>query len=109
MLPKLKNYFEWLARERDFEKHGLISIISPVESGMDFKASYDEVVGYNGGKGSLRLYWNAAIKVDGSNFLDRYDLARIYNAQRFIVQDALVNDAPTVGTLRADSVALAAA
>ena len=91
ILPKVKNYFEWLARERDFENHGLISIISPVESGMDFKASYDTVVGYNGGRGSLRLYWNAAIKVDGRNFLNRYNLARIYKAQRFIVQDALVN------------------
>ena len=91
MLPKLKNYFEWLARERDFEDHGLISIISPVESGMDFKASYDTVVGYSGRGGRLRLYWNAAIKVDGANFMDRYDLARIYAAQRFIVQDVLIN------------------
>src|SRR5689334_17051312 len=31
MLPKLKNYFEWLSRSRDFEGHGLLSIISPVE------------------------------------------------------------------------------
>ena len=91
MLPKLKNYFEWLARSRDFEGQGLISIISPVESGMDFKASYDEVLGYAGKGGRLKLYWDAAIKIDGRNFLDRYDLARIYKAQRFIVQDVLVN------------------
>jgi glycogen debranching enzyme len=91
MLPQLKNYFEWLARERDFEGHGLISIISPVESGMDFKPSYDEVVGYSGPRGGIRLYWDAAIKIDGANFLNRYDLTRIYKAQRFMVQDVLVN------------------
>jgi glycogen debranching enzyme len=91
MLPQLKNYFEWLARERDFEGHGLISIISPVESGMDFKPSYDAVVGYSGRSGGLRLYWDAAIKIDGANFLNRYNLARIYKTQRFIVQDVLVN------------------
>jgi hypothetical protein len=91
MLPKLKNYFEWLARSRDFEGDGLLSIISPVESGMDFKASYDEVVGYNRGAGRLELYWDAAVKVDGHNFLNRYDLNRIYQAQHFIVQDVLFN------------------
>jgi glycogen debranching enzyme len=91
MLPQLKNYFEWLARVRDFEGHGLLSIISPVESGMDFKPSYDSVVGYGGRGGRLRLYWDAAIKIDGRNFLDRYDLKRIYKAQRFVVQDVLVN------------------
>jgi glycogen debranching enzyme len=91
MLPKLKNYFQWVARSRDFEGDGLISIISPVESGMDFKASYDPVVGYSGASGRLRLYWDAAIKVDGRNFVDRYDLHRIYKARRFIVQDVLVN------------------
>lgn len=91
MLPAIKRYFAWLAQHRDFEGDGLISIISPVESGMDFKASYDEAVGFADGKGSLRLYWLAAVALDGRNFLDRYDLSRIYRAHRFVVQDVLVN------------------
>jgi glycogen debranching enzyme len=91
MLPKVKNYFQWLALSRDFEDHGLISIISPVESGMDFKPSYDSIVGYDRAKRLLELYWKAAIKIDGRNFLDRYNLGRIYKAQRFIIQDVLVN------------------
>jgi glycogen debranching enzyme len=45
MLPRLIQYHEWLARTRDFDGDCLISIISPFESGIDWKPSFDETVG----------------------------------------------------------------
>ncbi len=90
MLPKLKAYYKWLAVNRDFEQEGLLSIISPFESGMDWKASYDPVVGYNSGKAGPLLFWKV-LQVDAYNFLKRYDLQAIYKGNRFIVKDAAFN------------------
>lgn len=90
MLPRLIRYFEWLARERDFDGSGLLTTISPFESGLDFKPSYDEMLGYREGKAGAGLLWRA-MRVDAGNFLRRYDLSRIRRAGRFKVKDVLVN------------------
>ncbi len=49
IVPKLCKYFDWLAQNRDFDGDGLLSIIAPFESGMDWKPSYDQVVGFHRG------------------------------------------------------------
>lgn len=90
MLPALIRYFEWLARERDFDGGGLLTTISPFESGLDFKPSYDPVLGYRKGRAGLGLLWRA-LRVDASNFLRRYDLGSIRRSGRFRVRDVLVN------------------
>ncbi|MBC5991899.1 amylo-alpha-1,6-glucosidase [Pontibacter cellulosilyticus] len=89
MLPKLKKYYKWLAANRDFEGKGLLSIISPFESGMDWKASYDPVLGYKGKAGPL-LFWKV-LQVDAFNFSKNYNLPKIYNSNRFIVKDVGFN------------------
>ncbi|MDX5348650.1 MAG: trehalase-like protein, partial [Hymenobacteraceae bacterium] len=89
MLPKLKNYYKWLLQHRDFEGNGLLSIISPYESGMDWKASYDPVLKFKG-KGNVRLFWKV-LKVDMFNFFKGYNLEKIYEADKFIVKDAAFN------------------
>ena len=45
-LPKLDAYCDWLARARDPEGDGLVSIIAPWESGMDHSPVFDEASGF---------------------------------------------------------------
>lgn len=90
MLPKLKKYYRWLADNRDFEGEGLLSIITPFESGMDWKASYDPLLKYSKGKAGPLLFWKV-LQVDAHNFLKGYNLKSIYQSNRFIVKDAAFN------------------
>lgn len=90
MLPKLKLYYQWLAENRDLDGDALISIISPFESGMDWKPSYDVVVGFNGGHADFRLFCKIVL-VDCRNFLRNYNLKKIARAGYFRVKDAGFN------------------
>lgn len=95
LYAKIRRYHEWLASNRDFDGDGLLSIISPFESGMDWKPTYDAVLGHaprttpSRFRGSS-LYWKV-MAVDASNFLCGYDLPRIRRRHRFIVKDAGFN------------------
>lgn len=88
--PKLKNYYGWLANNRDFEGDGLLSIISPFESGMDWKPSFDEVVGFKQGQANYKLFWKM-VYVDFHNFLRNYNLKTIYRKGYFIVKEVGFN------------------
>jgi hypothetical protein len=44
-LPQLRLHYEWLARERDVDGDGLLTIIYPDESGLDDSPKYDDVFG----------------------------------------------------------------
>jgi glycogen debranching enzyme len=89
MLPKLKNYYNWLAQNRDFEREGLLTIISPFESGMDWKASYDPIFKYKGKAGPILFM--KVILLDIYNFIKRYDLPELYKKDKFIVKDVAFN------------------
>lgn len=95
MYAKIRRYHEWLAGNRDFDGDGLLSIISPFESGMDWKPSYDIVVGHGSRKTPPRMNFSSlyfkVMAVDASNFLCGYDLPRIRRKHRFIVKDAGFN------------------
>jgi glycogen debranching enzyme len=88
--PKLKKYFTWLAENRDFEGEGLLSIISPFESGMDWKPTFDEVVGFKHGKANWKLFAKV-VTVDIRNFLHNYHLKTIYRKGYFIVKEVGFN------------------
>lgn len=95
MYAKVRRFHEWIAANRDFDGDGLLSIISPFESGMDWKPTYDVVLGHPSRRTPPRmnfsgLYWKE-MAVDASNFLRGYDLARIRRRHRFIVKDAGFN------------------
>jgi glycogen debranching enzyme len=95
LYAKVRRQHEWLAQNRDFDGDGLLTIISPFESGMDWKPSYDEVLGYRKRVTRERLwqsalYWKG-VGVDWSNFVRRYDLVRIKREHRFLVKDAGFN------------------
>lgn len=90
MLPKLKKYYGWLARNRDFEGNGLLTIISPFESGMDWKPTFDVPVGFPEKKADWRLFLKV-IGVDFRNYLNNYNLKKIYRKGYFLVKEAGFN------------------
>ncbi len=89
-LPALKKYYKWLAENRDFDDTGMISIISYFESGMDWKPSYDEVLGMKPQKASMKLFWKV-VGNDFRNFLCGYDFEKIQKRNEFVVKDAGFN------------------
>ena len=95
LYARVKRHHDWLAMNRDFDGDGLLTIITPFESGMDWKPSYDPVLGYQQRVTpqrlyTSRLYWKG-VGVDLSNFLLGYDLQRIRSRARFLVKDAGFN------------------
>ena len=95
LYARVRRHHEWLAKNRDFDGDGLLTIISPFESGMDWKPSYDPVLGYEKRATPRRLhtsplYWKA-LGVDLSNFLAGYDRERIRERGPFRVKDAGIN------------------
>jgi glycogen debranching enzyme len=95
MYARVRRHHEWLAKNRDFDGDGLLTIISPFESGMDWKASYDPALGYAQRTTPKRLYgsklYRKAVGVDLTNFRLRYDLGRIKQRGKFLVKDAGFN------------------
>ncbi len=89
ILPKLKKYYGWLQKNRDFDGDHLLSIISPFESGMDWKATFDPVLGFHG-KANPKLFIKV-ITVDFKNFCRNYNLKKIAQADYFRVKDAGFN------------------
>jgi glycogen debranching enzyme len=90
MMPRIKKYYAWLAKNRDFDGDGLISIISSFESGLDWKPSFDEILGFKKQKATEKYFWTN-ISVDLRNFLRFYNLKKIYQANYFIVKEVLMN------------------
>ncbi|MEX0968458.1 MAG: trehalase-like protein [Bacteroidia bacterium] len=90
MLPKLKKYYRWLAENRDFDGDKLITIISPFESGMDWKPTYDVAMGRPERKADWRLF-SKVVWVDFRNYINNYDLEKIYKQEYFLVKDVGFN------------------
>jgi glycogen debranching enzyme len=90
MLPKLKKYYRWLAKNRDFDGDNLLTIISTFESGMDWKPTYDVVLNFPEKKADWRLFLKV-VGVDIRNFLNDYNLIKIYKKGYFLVKDVGFN------------------
>src|SRR5690606_24680515 len=55
ILPKLKKYYKWIIKNR-CDNDGLVRLISYFESGMDWKPSFDEVIGLKPGKADWKTF-----------------------------------------------------
>ncbi|HEX7455987.1 MAG TPA: hypothetical protein VF303_00785 [Candidatus Nanoarchaeia archaeon] len=89
VLPKLKSYYVWLARHRDPDGDGLISIIAPYESGLDQSPSYDPVLGTQNKNQTITALVGRTVTF--RNMLRNYNLEKIFEANYFNVEDVLVN------------------
>ncbi len=92
LYPKVKKYLEWLSSARDIDNDGLISIITPFESGMDFKPSFDLVTGGTKSGTFTRLAWRA-MRVDFLNTLRGYNAWFISRPRSFLVKEVTINTA----------------
>jgi glycogen debranching enzyme len=68
----------------------LLSIISPFESGLDWKPSFAEVLGFKQMKANEK-YYRKTLDVEFLNFTRWYNLKWIYKANYFIVKETLFN------------------
>ncbi len=87
-LPALERYYRFLARERDPDGDGLVSIISQYESGLDFSPVYDPRPGR---RPSPRLLAVRARALQLPNKLLGYEPAPIFRLTRNHYEDVLFN------------------
>ncbi len=91
LLPKVRAWHDWLARERDALNDGLIGVISPYESGMDNSPAYDAALGLHrpGRRGLLfknwLLDWHNSIRGRG------HDYREALRRDRLVMIDPFMN------------------
>lgn len=90
MFPKLKAQYDWLSANRDFDGDGLLSIISPFESGMDWKPTFDIPLNFGPKKANKKLFWKV-VGVDFRNYIHNYDLQKIRQKNYFLVKEVGFN------------------
>ena len=89
VLPAIKRHYEYLANKRDPDGDGLVSIVFPIESGMDHLPAYDEVLGIR--KASPLAYHLANLRLAARYLAMGWSLERIFAADLFSVEDVGFN------------------
>jgi glycogen debranching enzyme len=89
LLPKVRRYYDWLDRMRDPDRDGLIAILQPDESGLDHIPKYDAYLGVtNPTRDEFTAAWQRAV---GPYAEMQRDHDKMFAADRFVVEDVLVN------------------
>lgn len=88
-LPPAQRFYDWLARRRDPDGDGLVSIIHPYESGLDHRPAYDAVFGLRDPPPAAAVL--AVRALDVWNRLLNYNLSLIFRLDRFCVEDVAYN------------------
>ena len=84
-LPALRLHYDWLDRERDPDRDGLLTIILPDESGLDDSPKYDGVFGW------MRHYRPGHVWLVERHRRLGYDAGKIAERYEEHVEDVLVN------------------
>ncbi|MEX2135724.1 MAG: hypothetical protein WEB29_02015 [Chloroflexota bacterium] len=89
VLPAVRRFYDWCARERDPDRDGLIAIFEPHESGMDQTPAYDAYLGVNGDEpAAFEAAWR---EVAESNARAGHIAEAIFDSDRFVVEDLAIN------------------
>ncbi|MEX2145297.1 MAG: hypothetical protein WD712_02935 [Candidatus Spechtbacterales bacterium] len=89
ILPALFKYYRWLYKTRDLDGDNLISILTPIESGLDFCPAYDEAIGYK--NKFLPLFLRSRWLQFLNKFIFNFDPYKIYKNGPFHQKDVLFN------------------
>lgn len=85
VLPLVKRHYQYFTSHRDPDGDGLISIVFPIESGMDHLPTYDALLGR--AKPSALNYHVLNVSLLLRYAWHGWDLRRIFAADRFVVED----------------------
>lgn len=88
-IPNLSKHHKWLIENRDNDNDGLISIISPNESGMDELPVFQVAAGYSG-QDTARLHYTYR-KGDFKNYRLKFNNKKILEKDYFNVEELLFN------------------
>ena len=90
-LDRVKRYYLWLQDHRDPDADGLISVISPYETGMDHLPAYDEALGLRNPSRLGLVLRDRLLDLENLLLGRNYNLAAIFRRDRFNVEDVMVN------------------
>ncbi len=93
-LPAVEKYFLWIEEHRDPDKDGLISVINPHETGLDWSPHFDETLGLHERtrqKMKLRVIGVKDRLLDLRNKIHGFDSKRILELGYYDVEDVMMN------------------
>jgi glycogen debranching enzyme len=97
ILPAVLRYYRWLLASRDPDDDGLISIVAPSESGLDYSPTFDGALGLPRDPGPVRLAV-AMRRLTLRNKARGWSSHRILHAPgAFAVEDLLMNSCLVAG------------
>jgi glycogen debranching enzyme len=88
-LPATAAHYAYLAAHRDPDGDGLVSIVAPIESGMDNTPAYDMALGL--GRASTLGYHLRNLRLGLRYMLLRWHLPHIFAADHFSIEDLAFN------------------
>src|SRR3989344_783702 len=91
VLPKANRYYQHLLDVRDPDRDGLISIVAPFESGLDYSPAYDPVLNLKPNSPLFVLAFAPRIVTLSNKIRFGNDIPRILAKGRFHVEDVFVN------------------
>ena len=91
MLPKVRQFYEWLRRERDSDSDGLIGVISPYECGLDNSPAYDAELGLHTPNRRQLLWKNWMLDWHNTLFGNGHSYRHLRDRDRFILIEPFMN------------------
>jgi glycogen debranching enzyme len=90
-LPLVKKHYEWLARERDPDDDGLVSVIHPWETGIDATPSFDSLLGLHGDKPCPVEFYAAVYGLLARYAAMQWDIGEVFATGAFDVEHVMFN------------------